>query len=180
MKNSTALILLLLSVGLFYSFILPYYDKVTALRAQSSQYKEILTNVSELGKKRDDFEVKYSNIPQSEISRLEKVLPGNVDTVTLAMNFDSIASKYGISIKSIRTVDQTADVNSGIVQEDLSKMYKAVTVTFSFVAAYEDFRNFMADIEKSLRIIDVKSVFFDASDTGLYEFLVTVQTYWLK
>lgn len=180
MKNSTALALLLLSVGLFYTFISPHYDKVMALRDQSNKYKEILANVIELGKKRDTLTARYNNLPENEIARLEKVLPGNVDTVNLAMNFDSIAAKYGISIKTIRTSDQGDSPTGEVIQTDTGKSYQPVTVSFSFVATYDNFRSFMQDIEKSLRIVDVESVAFASAPNGLNSYNVSVKTYWLK
>ena len=180
MKNSTAFILLLLSVGLFYAVFMPRYEKVQGLVSQQDQYKEVLANVSQLGQIRDDLEVKYQNTPAQEVARLEKILPSNVDTVNLAMNFDSIAARYGISIKSIRTVESKVDTGSGIIQTNGNKPYERVTVSFSFISTYENFRKFMTDIEKSLRIIDVKSVSFQTTESGIYEFQVSVQTYWLK
>ena len=36
------------------------------------------------------------------------------------------------------------------------------------------------DLEKSLRIMNVKSISFKASDNGLYEHQITLETYWLK
>ena len=180
MKNSTSFILLLISVGLFYAFILPRYDSVQLLRSQSAQYKDILANVSALSAKRDDLEVKYENIPPMEVARLEKILPDNVDTVNLAMNFDSIAARYGISIKSIRTIDTKVDTGTTVIQAVSKKPYQAVTVSFSFISTYANFRKFMRDIEQSLRIIDVKSVSFQTTESGIYEFQVSVQTYWLR
>lgn len=180
MKNSTAFVLLMVSVGVFYTFISPNYEKVQSLREQSQKYKDTLSSIEELNNKRDDLQVKYENTPQAEIVKLEKVLPGNVDTVNLAMNFDAIASNYGISIKSIRTVEDGNETGADIIQDSDSASYGAVSVSFSFVATYEDFRNFIADIEKSLRIIDIKSVTFNPSESGLYEFNVSVDTYWLK
>lgn len=179
MKNTTGIILILVSIGLFYTFVSPHYDKVKILRNQSTQYKNILANVSDLAKKRDDLEAKYNNTPEQEIARLEKILPGNVDTVNLAMTFDSIAARYGISIKSIRAVDKKDDLGTAIVQSN-NAPYDAVTVSFSFISTYPNFRKFMADIETSLRIIDMKSVAFQATESGLYEFQVSVDTYWLK
>ena len=179
MKNSTALVLLVLSVALFYSFILPYYDKVGVLREQSAKYQEILNNIVELAQKRDDLDVKYANIPAEEIIRLEKVLPDNVDTVNLAMNLDSIASKYGISINAIKAVEANNQAGFEIVQSTAGP-YAPVTISFSFVAGYRDFRNFIEDIEQSLRIIDIKSVSFNSSETGLYDFSISADTYSLN
>lgn len=178
MKNSTAFILLLISVGLFYTFVSPHYAEVGVLQDQSSQYKNILANVSGLGAKRDNLNVKYENTPPEEIARLEKILPGNVDTVELASNFDSIASRYGISIKQINTEESQGGTT--IVQGDNGQPYNAVTVSFTLVATYSNFRKFMADVEQSLRIIDVKALTFQSTDNGLYEFHVSIDTYWLK
>lgn len=180
MKNSTAFILLLISVGLFYTIISPRWEKVQGLRSQEAQYKEILANVESLSARRDDLEVKFGNVPPTEVARLEKILPSTVDTVALAMNFDSIASRYGISIKSIRTVESQVDTGSGIIQSSGAEPYGSVVVSFSFVSTYPNFKRFLADIEKSLRIIDVKSVSFATTESGIYEFQIAVQTYWLK
>jgi len=180
MKNSTALILLIISVALFFTFTSPNYDKVKALRTQAGQYQDTLSNIANLIKKRDDLLVKYNNIPADEISGLQKVLPDNVDTVTLAYNFDSIAAKYGITLKSVRTLDSQNQSGTEIVQSTGNSPYQSVTVSIEFISSYENFRNFLNDIEKSLRIIDVKSVSFEGNDTDLYDFNISLQTYWLK
>jgi Tfp pilus assembly protein PilO len=179
MKNSSSFTLLLLSVGLFYTFISPHYDKVKMYRSQSAQYKDILANVTMLTEKRQDLEAKYANTPEAEIAKLEKILPPNVDTVTLAMTLDTIAAKYGISIKSVRTTERTSD-GTTIVQNAGNKAYQPVLVTFAFTSDYDDFRGFMDDLEKSLRILDVKTLNFTTSDTGEYSFQVEIETYWLK
>lgn len=179
MKNSNAFILLLISVGLFYTVISPRYEKVQSLKSQETQYKDILANVKALSERRDDLAVKFGNVPPNEVARVEKILPSTVDTVNLAMNFDSIASRYGISIKSIR-VAESEDAGSTIIQSDGGKAYDDVTVSFSFTSTYPNFKRFLADIEKSLRLIDVKSVSFTTTVSGIYEFDVSVRTYWLK
>lgn len=180
MRNSTSFVLLLLGVALVYTVAFPYYDKIMVLRGQSDQYKTTLQDITNLTKRRDDLSVVYQNLPQEEVKRLEKVLPDNVDTVNLAMNFDSIAAKYGVSIKKISTVDRSSESGVEIVQSVGNGLYEPVTVVFSFVAGYEDFRSFIADIEQSLRIIDIKSIAFESSETGLYDFSLEVETYWLK
>lgn len=180
MKNSTAFILVLISAGLFYTVVMPQYKKVQVLRAQSAEYENILLDVSSLTEKRDNLLVKYQEMPKQEVDRVNKVLPDNIDTVRLATDFDSIASKYGISIKSIQTVVDKDDNSSNIIKSVSTKTYNSVEVSFSFVSTYENFRKFMQDIEKSLRIIDIKSVAFNAGETGLSEYKVTIQTYWLK
>jgi len=180
MKNLTAIILILISAGLVYTVAMPQYQKSKDLRARSAEFHNILTNVSSLNDKKQDLLVKYQAMPKTEVDRVNKVLPDTIDTVRLAMDFDGIASKYGISIKNIQTSDNKNANTAVIIQPTSSKPYDSVTVTFSFVSTYDNFRKFLGDIEKSLRVIDVKTVDFDSSESGLSDYKISVQTYWLK
>ncbi len=180
MKNTTAFVLLLISFGMFYTFINPQYAKVQALRAEADQYDSILDNAKELEAKRDELLVTYQSIPRQDLERVMKVVPDNIDTVRLALDFDSIAAKYGISIKKIDTDTQEKTNNATVIETAGGLPYEVVTVSFSFVATYENFRKFMEDIESSLRIIDIQSVSFTSSESGLYDFSVSINTYWLK
>jgi len=180
MKNNTAIILLLLSVGLFYTFTNGQYQNVKELQTLANEYQNVLKNVSAIVSLRDNLLVTYSALPKTEIERMSKVLPDNIDTVRLALDLDSMASRYGISIKSIQTAIGASSNSSLIVLPEYATSYDTATVSLSFVSNYENFKLFLRDIEKSLRIMDIKSISFQVSDSGFYEYQVSVETYWLK
>jgi len=180
MKTTTAFILILISAGLFYTFIMPEYSKVVALRAEAAQYDEVLQNVSDLSQKRDELLLKYNAMPKDETDNLQKILPDNVNVVELALNLDAIASKYGISIKNVKTIDDKQDQSATTVQSPASGPYQMMRIDFSFVSTYDSYRKFQRDLEQSLRIIEVRQVSFNTNDNGLNEFQMEIQTYWLK
>lgn len=181
MKDNVAIILILLAVGLFYTFTNSEFQDVKELQALANEYEDVLDNASEIIELRDSLLTTYATVPKSEIERLNKVLPDNVDTVKMALDLDGMASKYGISIKSIKTsTDPTVVDPSLMVLPEYAKPYEKALVSFSFVSTYENFKNMLIDIEKSLRIMDVKSVSFQAKESNLYEYQISVDTYWLK
>jgi Tfp pilus assembly protein PilO len=180
MKNNAAIILLLLSIGLFYTFTNGQYQDVKTLYALASEYRSALQNVSTITELRDRLLVTYETFPKEDIKRINEVLPDNIDTVQLALDLDSMASRYGISIKSIQTAVGVAENTGLVVLPDSTKVYETATVSFNFVSNYKDFMRLLADIEKSLRIMNIKSISFQASDSGLYEYKISVETYWLK
>ena len=180
MKNNIAIILLLLSVGLFYTFTNVQYRKVKDLRVLAGEYQNILENASAITDLRDALLVTYTAFPKEEINRLNKVLPDNVDTIRLALDLDGMASRYGISIKGIQTtIGATGDANL-IVLPEYAGVYEKATVSFSFISNYDNFKRLLADIEQSLRIMDVKSASFQAAESGFYEYQISADTYWLK
>jgi hypothetical protein len=179
MKNPSNIVIALLAIALFYVFTSPEFQKVKALQASAGEYKEVIGNVSKIADSRDALLVNYEAIPLSERDRLSKVLPDNVDTVRLALDLDTIARRYNIAIKNVQV--EKSDSNSALaVLPDQSQAYDRVTVTFGFISTYENFSKFIADLEKSLRIMDVKSVSFHVAEGGFYEHQMKVETYWLK
>ena len=180
MKNSTAFILILISIGLFYTFTSPEYTKVKALRTSAAEYKNVLTNVSKLIETRDMLLDKYQDIPKSEINKLDKILPGNVNTVELAVDLDSIAAKYGVIIKEVSVKDANDSGSSTVIQPTTGRPYDSAKVMIIVAASYEGFRNFIRDLEASQRIANVKDLSFRSQDDGSYEFQVTIETYWVK
>jgi hypothetical protein len=181
MKNSTGFILLLVGVALLIVFIKPQYKKLQDQRTEAHQYEDIIQNIIALTEKRDDLLVKYQAMPKAEIERLQKVLPDNIDTIHLALGYDTIASHYGISIKGIEVTQAQSDDTATFIQIAPAAPYEKATVALSFVASYDSFRRFMADIEQNLRLADIKSITFNSTaETGLYEYKVSVETYWLK
>lgn len=180
MKSNTAIILLLLSVGLFYTFTNAQYRDVRKLHTLANEYQNVLQRVSAIVELRDTLLSDYGTIPKTEIDRLNKVLPDDIDNVQLALDLDSMAARYGISIKSIQVATEASGGTDLIVLPEYADPYDKAAVTFSFVSNYENFLRLLADIEKSLRIMNVKSISFATSDSGLYDYQISVETYWLK
>lgn len=180
MKNTTAIILLLLSVGLFYTFTNVQYQEVKGLYTLASEYQNVLRNTSAIVELRDRLLVTYETFPKAEIDRINKVLPDNINTVRLALDLDSMASRYGLSIKNIQaTTGASGDANFIVLPEQASA-YEKATVSFGFISNYENFMLLLADLERNLRIMDIRSISFQTSESGLYDYRVSVETYWLK
>lgn len=179
MKNSTAIILILIGIGVIYTFAMPQYTRTKALRQEVGQYNNVLDNVTAIGETKSELSLQLADIPSSDVAKLKKVLPDSVDTVRLAMDLDAIGSKHGISVNTVQVGSANED-NASAIREDSGNTYERVTISFSFISTYENFRNFMDELERSARITDVRSVAFQSTDSGLYEYRISIETYWLK
>ena len=108
------------------------------------------------------------------------MLPDNVDTVRLALELDSIASRYGVAIRDVRVGDEAGQNADGPILPENSLPYQKVIVSFQFTSNYENAKRFLSDMEKNLRIMEIKSLSFKSDDSGLYTYNVAIETYWLK
>lgn len=187
MRNTTAIFFIVLALGLFFAFTKPYYDGMQEIAATAASYREALDNLSEIIEMRDRLLINYNSIPKAELDRLAKALPENIDTVKLAHELDSIGAKYGISVKDVTIDTQSERASPNIALPGSESPYEKSQVSVSFISNYKNFREFLKDIEKSLRIMDVRSVKFEVPEgqspgaaAGLYEHELLIETYWVK
>jgi hypothetical protein len=197
MKGLSSIILILLSIGLFFFFVDPQYKKVQALTAQKEENKKVLEIANKLKTKKDDLNTKYNQISQTEKEELEKLLPDTVDNVRLIIDMNNIAEQFGIVIRDVNinsketTTSEAKKVVSqgsnfdGVLEENSIKYVdtsKIGVITFSFTvsAKYEVFLEFLKALEETLRLVDIRSMEVSRGTGVFYDYRVVLDTYWLK
>ena len=179
-NNTTTIILVLISIGLFYTFTNGQYKKVKELNILTNRYQDVLQSASDIIELRDRLLITYEALSEADIERINKILPDNNDTVRLAFDLDGMASRYGIAIKNIETTAGASGGRNTIVLPEYTDAYEKATVSFSFVSNYDNFMRLLADLEKNLRIMDISITSFQTNESSLYEYKVSLETYWLK
>lgn len=188
-KNLTPLILIVLSVGIYFTFTRAKIDELQAIRQVNAQYEQALKNSEKLVKVRDTVRDNYNKISQDDQERLEKILPDNVDNVRLIIDVSGVAARHGIVMKNVKTTTPK-DASEPVVDTAMGQgmgvsapkqgSYSTVTLSFDVSSNYQNFLNFLKDIEASLRIIEISKITIKSNDTGVYDYSVEVKTFWLK
>ncbi len=193
MNNLTTAILLLASLGLFFGYINPAYRKETGsdtvekksvreLTAERAEYRAALLKTREIELARTGLLATYNGIAAADREKLERMMPDHSDTVRLVIDINTIAAAHRVTLQNITVVDGASGgalARSGAIGPS-EKLYETIELAFGIRGAYEDFRLFMEDVEKNLRLIDPVSVSFAAAPAGAYDIAMTVRTYRLK
>lgn len=193
MNNLTATILLLASLGIFFGYINPAYGgetgsdmvekkSVRELLVVRDEYRAALLKTREIELARTGLLEKYNSISTADREKLERMLPDHSDTVRLVIDINTIAAAHKVALKNITVVggvSPSAPARSGAIGPS-EKLYETIDIAFGIRGAYEDFRLFLEDLERNVRLIDPVSVSFAASKEGAYDIAMTVRTYRLK
>ncbi len=177
MKLLLPLLFLFASGGLFWGFIDPTYADINELKKEEKLYIDALENSKKLQEMRDKLLDQYNSFSTTDLERLEKMLPSHMDNVRLIRDIDGIANRYGMSLRDARV--DSGNSGSDKIDIDTGK-YRSVIVNFTVTTPYKTFLRFLDDLERSLRIVDVVNIEFSSSEKDLYEYRVSVKTYWLK
>lgn len=177
----------------FFALVSPVYDEITTLKAQIGAYNQALDNSKALENERDKLAKKYNSIDPANLDKLEKLLPDSVDNIRLILEIEKIASPYGMVLKEVKydTVTKDPTKSTAVAAGDQnvnlnSKDYGLWNLAFSTEGTYENFLNFIRDLESNLRIVDIASIQFSSVDNALvgksdtYKYSFKIKTYWLK
>ncbi|MFA6158778.1 MAG: type 4a pilus biogenesis protein PilO [Candidatus Paceibacterota bacterium] len=177
MSNIVSILLIVVSFGTFFMYVDPTYTEIKALSVEKDNYTRALDNSKKLQEQRDMFLQKFNAVSAEDRDNLLKLLPDNIDNVRLIIDIAEMAKAQNVPIGGFRASVATANAN--VIGANKSA-YGTLTLSFSTSATYGTFLSFMKDLERSLRILDITSIGFSASDSGAYDYDVTLKTYWLK
>jgi hypothetical protein len=172
MKNYSALLLIIVSIGIFFFYIDPQYKELKTLRQTQAENEVMLAKAAKLRADREVLNTRYTAISEAEKDQLAKVIPETVDNVRLILDIDNIAQKYGVVLRGITITGGTenAETKSKQIVDKTDKKNGTITLGFSFTASYDTFKKFMIDLENSLRIVDITDFTVVANDqTNVYD-----------
>ncbi len=180
LKTLTPIVLIIASLGLFFLVIDPTYKQIETKRAQLAKYDEALGKSKNLTDRRIELSKKYDAITDDDITRLGKMLPNAVDNIRLILDINSIAGLHGMKLRNTKVSEgpSTDEKNNPLIVDE--RKYGTVGLGFTVTSTYDDFLNFLDDLEHSLRIGDIVSLSLHPVKNGTYDFTIDLKTYWLK
>ncbi len=179
MKYFFPLLLLAISITGFFVYIQPKYAALISDISTYQKINEANTKAASLrvirGKLTDD----KNSITQADMDKIEKMLPDSVENVSLILEINNIAKKYGMSIKGTTIAESSGAKSSTSIGPD-SQKYGATVLSFSVTTTYDNFITFLKALEDNNRLVDVTGLSFSSAKDDTYNFNVVIQTYWLK
>ncbi len=202
MKTLFPISLILTSIILFFLVINPFYKDVKQLKTDVSVYRGALDNANVLKDTRDSLLEKYRNIKEEDKTRLNNFLPNTVNNIKFILEIERIANLHGMPLKNIKFDDkdlpenQVANTDDSIVipsdEMVIEKPFGVFPIEFVTEGDYASFLSFIEDLELNLRLMDIKEISFAIPDKtttstpdvsinpNIYNYIVKVDTYWLK
>jgi Tfp pilus assembly protein PilO len=169
-----------ISLALFVMYINPTYQSTKALSAEAASYDQTLYKSQQLLAKRDQLLTTKKNFSDDDLTKLEHVLPDNVDNIRLIIDINNIASRHNLSLTNVQLGEaKNSDSSSALASGPATGPIGTAQVSFAVVAKYDDFVAFEEDLEHSLRIIDVDKISFKAGAGDLNTYTLEIKTYWL-
>ncbi len=171
---------LILSLSIGYVFVYSPWAEVSALNDKKSEYSGFIDTVSKIETKKNELQTQFNQISEEDKRDINTVLPTSLDYVKFVSEIDNVAKKYGIIIDKINLAQVDSSVGDSVANAGPSKPYRSSILGFSFGSDYEKAMSFIDELEKSMRILDIRSMKIEENKDFGYLYSVQFETYWLK
>jgi len=102
MKYVMPVVLIGIAITVFFLFTDSLYNDIGTLGTEISSYNDALNNATTLENERDKLTTKYNAINPDDITKLQKLLPENVDNIRLILEIEQIASPYNMVLTDVK------------------------------------------------------------------------------
>ena len=128
---------LILTISVIYSLILPTYADVSHLMKENGEYRNTIESIQTIDNKIIELDTKMKDLDEQVISDINVMLPDSLNLVRLVSEMDNIASRHGIKIDNISSLEK--DLEQEEENALVSKSYNSALISFSFSSDYVNF-----------------------------------------
>ena len=181
---------LMLAVGIFFGYMKPAWSGPLAeTKAAIKNNEQALAAADEYKAKQNTLASARNAIDPENLARISTFLPDSVDNVGLILDINALAARSGLSLSNIDVVandasgvktNTRAPAPAGALPVARTNLVGSVDLSLSAIGSYTALQSFLAGIERSARLLDVRDIVVKGSDTGVYNYQMTLRLYWLR
>ena len=177
---------LMLAVGIFFAYVNPTWTgPVKETKASIEGNNKALPAADEYVAKENELASARNNIDPANLARLEVFLPDSVDNVGLILDVNALAARSGLSLSNIDVARSDLGApreasSAGALPIARENPVGSIDLSLSAIGTYTALQSFLVGLEKSARLLDVRAILVKGSNTGVYNYQMTVRLYWLR
>ena len=173
---------LMISVGIFFAYVKPVWSgPIAETKIAIVNDEQALIAAHEYKAKENELASARNAIDPDNLARLSTFLPDSVDNVRLILDINALAARSGLSLSNINVVkSDSGSTGGGALPAARENPVGSVDLSLSAIGTYSALNVFLAGVEKSARLLDVRDIVVKGSDTGVYNYQMSIRLYWLR
>jgi|CXWL01.1.fsa_nt_gi hypothetical protein len=169
---------LVVALGIFFGYVNPTWGgSIATTKAAIKADDAALAAADNYAKQQNQLTAARDAIDPANLTALATFLPGSVDNVRITLDLNSLAARSRLAVSNIDVV--TGGTNSRSSPDSAQNPVGSVDLSLSAVGTFAALQEFLVGIEKSVRLLDVHDLVVRGSDTGVYNYQMTLRLYWL-
>lgn len=182
MRTLTPVLSIIIAVLLYLFFTQTQFAEIKALQKETEDYASAS---EQAGAFRALLQQKLSiknNQSVYDSERLEKFIPGTLDSARILTDLQKITQNSNLLFGNIKVKggDTVVSTDTNTNESEVTEELDIMDVSFEVIGTYEQFKNFLRDLERSLTLFEVIDLKYSVTeDSPFQQFAMTVRSYGL-
>jgi len=194
LKILIPIILIIVSLLIAFFYIKPLYVDIIKTNNKKAQIEDAIQKTEEIDVALSDLQSNLDSISDINLDKIDAMLPYKIDEVRYLDMINSLAQSYNLPIEGLNISGLNDADNSGgsfftkVSSDTGTKEIEVISIEFSASSTYEEFKEFLVVLERSLVLLDINSISLSPSQSGsdseigedFYNYTVKLTTYLKK
>lgn len=186
-RTLTPILSILAALAIFFLFIRPHFEDARSVQQEANAYKQAAADYASFKDKIEILESKRDGVSVVERDRLDMFIPKELNTTQSFVDLESLAKQQSMLFGNVQVIADTssnANPDEDTIQYNSSGQPIApgtpmehADLGFSLIGSYDQFKAFLASLEKSLSLFEVIHIETEAKEGSFMQFDVVVRTY---
>lgn len=197
-KTLTPIISMLIALALLLTYVKPSFEEIKSVQSETQDYTEAIDRSEALHARVNELIMRQNSFSPADLERLEALLPDQIKEVSLMLDIDALSKRHNLTFGNI-LLENTGEDNVKPLPETVTRSvlrdpgnpaagsreetvtipryYTPVDISFAVTGTYTDFKSFIADLERSLVLMDIMDLTVSATEGDLTTYSVTTRLY---
>lgn len=167
--------MLLLGVGIIFTYVQPTFAKIGTMQTTIAQYKEEQEKVNEVNGQLASLVAKVNEISASDMRALTTYMPDAVDHVAVSRDIFTIAELSGVYLQDVTYDGEVAPIVNPEAGPQLQPTQHAFSTTVS--GTYDEVKYFLQLLEQNNYPLDMQEMSLVGTEIGLINADMVLITY---
>ena len=176
------IILVISSIGLFFTYLSPGYKTLQAFQEQETKLEEALNKLNLVITKKTDLTEQYISLEQQGLDNLKLMLPNKIDVAQTILILDKTAQDNKLYVDEFGIPSEgTTSLVPRLDKEEQPPEYGPSLFRMTVTGSYDGIKQLLYQIERNVAIMDVVSLNIepnaDEDKIGLYTASISLNMY---
>lgn len=186
LKTLTPILSIILAAAIFFFFARPLFAEIESVQSETNEYREAVEKATEFNNFLQSLITKQNSFSTTKLNRLETLVPEEIDEVRALVDLEALAQRNNMFFgnvevakteeKDTREDDESTKGSASVSRSD----FKTIDVTFGTIGTYEQFREFLKELETSLVRMEVMGIDFSTTEGDLNLYKLKIRLYALN
>lgn len=185
-RTITPIFSIIIALVIFFFYAKPEFVVIKATQGETKQYEDAAATAAALNNELNALVDKKRSFSAGDLERLDALVPTDINEVRILADLNEIARTHNMLFGNIDVensdTENAASGQAGALGGDTGQRvaytdFLTSDITFSLIGTYEQFKAFLADVEKSLVLLEVINIAFDEGEGNLQQYNITVRTF---